>query len=180
MKKSIKIIIISLVILIIGNLFLNIIKANPLPVFDPYQPEPLPETEIHTFSVFTWLFLWFFACLFLELLFGYIMYFRKNLRGVLGIFIANIISYPLFYFYYTFILYITENYKMSDYIFYLFIIIGEIAVIFLEAFILRAILKKAITFRKSLIISLILNLISLLGGIFIPTIWLMHPFSLPF
>lgn len=150
---------------ILGTLFFWIVKANPIPVGG--SPAPM-----HFYTIYNFLFLWFFVCLFLELIFGLLLFFRKNaVKGVLAILIANIISYPLFYLYYIFSIWVSEYYNLNDYLFLFQLIIGEILVIFLETFIIRLILRKELVFKKCLLISFVLNLISLAGGFLTPLIF---------
>jgi len=114
---------------------------------------------------------WISTSLFLELIFGYLLFFRKNKKGILAILVANIISYPLFFLYFTFSVWVTEGYNLSNLIFLPLVIIGEIFVILLEAIIIKFILKQEIIFKKSLLISSVLNIISLLGGLIVTSIF---------
>jgi len=83
-------------------------------------------------------------------------------RVLLSIFLANMISLPTIWFAFPFL-------KMGGVIGLL--IIPEIFVILLEAFLIFRLNKNTFTFKKALIFSLILNLVSLLVGGFIIFAW---------
>jgi hypothetical protein len=171
MKKNKNYLILFLIIF--GILFFNITNANPIP------PGGFPGST-HTYSIGNFIFLWVLMGLLLEPFFAFILFFRKNIKDALVVLFANAISYPLFFLYVAFLsgtilkyilidflgLKFLDNY--SDLYFLIFIIIGEILVILLEAFIINSKVKQKMTFKKSLLISLVLNMISLAGGFLAP------------
>ena len=89
----------------------------------------------------------------LEILFGYLFFFRNNKKGVTSLIYANLISYPIFYFF-------------TVGINFLSVWQGEIYVVILEAVFIKLFLNEEITFKKSLFISIILNIISVLACLF--------------
>ena len=103
-----------------------------------------------------------------EIICGYLLFFRKQKKGIWAILIANIISFPLFYLYLTAThsyLSFTVRYMMMHVTWFLYLVFGEVAVIFIEMFIIKLVLKNEITYRKSFLISLVLNIISVILGI---------------
>jgi hypothetical protein len=142
---------------ILGLLLTSIAMADPIFVHGYEPPKP---TFLET--LYQGLSLLFIALLFTiiaETFFGYIIFFRQNKKGILAILIANLISFPLFWFYTGLIAYKSHFPQLTAFIFFF---IGEIAVIMIEAIILKTILKNLITNKKVIIVSIVLNLTSLL------------------
>ncbi|PJA64621.1 MAG: hypothetical protein CO159_02055, partial [Candidatus Portnoybacteria bacterium CG_4_9_14_3_um_filter_40_10] len=87
-------------------------------------------------------------------------FFRNKRKGLFAILIANVISFPLFYLWST---WVSLNMEGLGIILFTYII-GEISVIIIEAILIKLILKNEIKFMASFIASLILNILSLIGG----------------
>jgi hypothetical protein len=93
-------------------------------------------------------------CLGMEIFFGYLFFFRHDKLGVAALFFANLISYPIF-------LILTIATRLLS------VTLGEILVIIIEAVILKLFLEDRITTKKAIIISVVLNLISIILSVVI-------------
>ncbi|PIP27940.1 MAG: hypothetical protein COX29_03850 [Candidatus Moranbacteria bacterium CG23_combo_of_CG06-09_8_20_14_all_35_22] len=74
-----------------------------------------------------------------EVLFGYLLFFKNNKRGIVSLVYANLISYPLFYLY-------TAGLNLLS------VAEGEIFVVAIEAIFIKLWLKDNVTFKKALLI----------------------------
>src|SRR4030042_5213644 len=110
-----------------------------------------------------------FINLLVELFFGYIIFFRDNIKDLKAVVIANAVSYPLMF---LFLLYeiggfsnfVNGNFEAT--MAFLFIVIKtEIPVIILEMFVIKKFVKKIISYQRAFTISLVLNLLSLTVGL---------------
>lgn len=106
--------------------------------------------------------------LLVELFFGYLLFFRNNIKDLKAVVIANLISYPLIFFYLIYEIgglpsFINGNFEATT-AFLLIVVKTEIPVIILEMFIIKKFVKDVISYERAFIISLVLNLLSLATG----------------
>ena len=142
----------------------SIAQANPVPVYPSgYVSSPGPTFSEFISSAYQNLPEFLIGIIFViifEIIFGYLLFFRNKRKGLFAILIANVISFPLFYLWST---WVSLNMEGLGIILFTYII-GEISVIIIEAILIKLILKNEIKFMASFIASLILNILSLIGG----------------
>jgi len=159
--KNKKFLILFLYFITLGLSLDSFIMANPVVIpGDGFPARPtFWESFYEGLPVF---FIGFLFAIIIESIFGYILFFRKNKKGISAVTIANLISFPLFYLYLTSTLYKSQFLPLSSML--PPFIFGESAVIFFEMFIFKIVLRKEITYKKAFTASLSLNLTSLLLG----------------
>ncbi|MCX6743758.1 MAG: hypothetical protein NT116_06035 [Candidatus Parcubacteria bacterium] len=159
MKKNTKIVVsvcfISLVIILFG---INLTFANPIP--RDYNGPPLVILhQTHPFDKFLNVWQYLLFAIVVELFATFIFFkkqFVKNYKLALSVFIANLISYPLFYF--------SFQYVMEEYLPFVimnFLWIAEVIVMFFEAAIIFLMNKSEFSYKRALFISFILNLVTI-------------------
>lgn len=124
--------------------------ANPVV---PGARLPSPDLWHRAYDSLPAFFLALVFTLLIEILFGYLLFFRKNKKGLLAILVGNLISFPIFCLY---VLYVFNVNVLF------FIALGELGVIFFEMFMMQLFLRNEISLKKAFLVSLVLNILSLI------------------
>lgn len=135
----------------------HICCANPIP--PGYNGPPLVVDQPYPLDRFLNVWQYLIFAIVAELTAAFIFFsrqFKKNNKLALGILIANLITYPIFYFTFQ---YVREEYL--PFVIMNFLWISEVMIIFLEAAIIYYINKNELKYIQALIISLILNLVTI-------------------
>jgi|GEM_PF-3196455 len=151
----------SCYVLVLLTSFANMAEANSSPL--SVVISPVTTLGLH-----------FLTGTLIEIIVGGILLYRYQ-KGFWAVILANFISYPVF----ALLIYnfISPAHVGTGLAFPNILIFDEIFVVILEAIIISAILKGQISFLRSALVSLVMNISSFIGGFFLVSLAYQQIFS---
>ena len=143
MKKIINVL---WLVLLIDIFSFNIAKADPIDPTQFLKPSFGSHYAWQAMLIFVFV---IFIGIVSEIIAGYFLFFRKNKADLMALVWANVVSYPFFYLF-------SNLFPFHP------ILFGEMLVVLIETLIIKAYLKDKISLRKALLVSVVINLTSII------------------